>query len=453
MRMTSSSSGSASDRFSIVKRGYSPQEVGEAIGRLERDVRAAEHDRASAAEQLESLTAELRDAQSALSAARIDLASARTDVDTLRTELDHAATQPLAMSSLSARMQRLVKIAEEESAELRASADRYSADTRQRADMESAQARRAADTEITQRRADAVAELTALRTETEAEVARARAEIDANRDELEQTRAAIYDQAKRLMSEAHSTAESTLAEARERADHLSAQAAADRAKQDEDYELAIDARRRQAHRAIAEAEQTSSADAAHRIDQANTHARTIVESANAHVEDLLRRAASESHQRVAEADEAVRKLISLRSQLQQQILDLAGRMADLTDTMTTVRKTLEPLAVESQRPSPDSFPAAIESGSSAVLSSTVPQWHPPTSPATVSWEKVSAQLGAAAPETVPATADPADEVTTDGDDVDSDDGTETVDAARDADAADDADRTDGATVDAAPAQA
>lgn len=378
-----------------MRRGYAPHEVSTYIGRLERDLQALEQDRTSSATRVAELSGSLDEVKAELSATRSELVAARSDVDNLRDELDRASSQPVSMSGLSARMQRLFEIAEEESADIRSSAERYSSDARTNADIEVAEKRRVAEAETAKLRADTEAEVVAIRNESDAEVARAQTEIEASRTELEQTRAAIYEQAKRLMAEAHASAEKTLVEARERSEHLTATAATDRAKQEEDYELAIEARRRQAHRSIAEAEQTSRADAAHRIDQANAHARNIVESANAHVEDMLRRTASESHQRVAEADEAVRKLVSLRSELQQQILDLSGRLTDLSDTMTTVRKTLEPLALENQRPSPDSFPAdpaAIESRTPNMFSAPPPQWHPPTPPVSMSWENVAAQL-------------------------------------------------------------
>ncbi|MEO7124735.1 MAG: hypothetical protein ABI382_09015 [Nakamurella sp.] len=393
--MTSSSSDAAAERFNTVKRGYAPAEVSAYIDRLQRSLQSAEQERAASTNRITEISGTLDSVKSDLSATRSELNNSRADVDTLREDLDRATSQPLTMSRLSARMQRLFEIAEEESADIRTSADRYSSETRNNAEIEAAQQRRVAESEAAKLQADTAAELAALRSESESEISSAQAEIEANRVELEQTRAAIYEQAKRLMAEAHTSAEKTIAEARERSEHMSATATSDRAKQEEDYELAIEARRRQAHRAIGEAEQTSRADAAHRIDQANTHARNIIESANAHVEDMLRRTASESHQRVAEADEAVRKLVSLRSELQQQILDLSGRLGDLSDTMTTVRKTLEPLALENQRPSLDAFPvdpASIKSKTPNVLSATAPQWHPPAPPVSLSWEKVSAQL-------------------------------------------------------------
>lgn len=394
MPMTSSSSGHATEQFTFVRRGYSPEEVTAHLARLEQESQSARQASSATAKELAALRAELEAARHETETARGEAANARSDAEASRSELDRQASQPLTMSSLSARMQRLLQIAEEESAEVRAAADRYRSETQAKTDAEAAALREAAVAEISKLRADTEADVAAMRADLAAEVERTQTEISEDRAELDQTRTAVYEQAKRLMTEAHADAERTLLEARERAEHMAATAAADRAKQEEDYELAIEARRRQAHRAIIEAEQTSRADAAHRIDQANTHARNIVESANAHAEDLLRRAASESHQRVAEADEAVRKLVSLRSELQQQILDLNGYLSDLTDTMATVRKTLEPLPLENQRPSADSFPAdpGIKTTSTKAFESSPPQWHPPAPPVSLAWEKVSGQL-------------------------------------------------------------
>lgn len=394
MRMTSSSSGPAAERFSLVRRGYAPEEVGSFIKGLESDLQTARQGQSSAANEAASLRAELDNVRGNLDTARATATNARSDAEALHAELDRQMNQPVSMSSLSSRMQRMLQIAEEESTEIRTSAERYRDDVRGKADEETTALRQNTAAETTRLRTDTESELSSMRSELAAEIDKARSEIADDRSELDQTRAAVYEQAKRLMTEAHTDAEKTLAEARERAEHMAATAAADRAKQEADYELAIEARRRQAHRAIIEAEQTSRADAAHRVDQANTHARNIVESANAHAEDLLRRAASESHQRVAEADEAVRKLVALRSELQQQILDLSGRLMDLTDTMTTVRKTLEPLPLENQRPNPEAFPEdpSVKTGATKAFESSPPQWHPPAPPVSLAWEKVSAQL-------------------------------------------------------------
>lgn len=394
MRMASNVTVSATEQFSTVRRGFDPSEVARYVERVNKELLAAKISATTAADQLSALQNASAQAQAEATQARAELESLQAEAAQLRAELDKQSAQPLTMSALSARMQRLLQIAEEEAAEIRSAADRYSQDTRSKTDADTDSQRKAASEQVSKLRADAEREMTSLRDDLAAEIDAARAEIAADRSELDQTRTAVYEQAKRLMTEAHSDAEKTLAEARERAEHLSAAAAADRAKQEEDYELAIESRRRQAHRAIVEAEQTSRADAQHRIDQANTHARNIVESANAHAEDLLRRAASESHQRVAEADEAVRKLINLRSELQQQILDLSGRLADLSNAMVAVRKTLEPLPLEAQRPRAEAFPAEpeIKTQGTAAYTSAPPQWHPPAPPVSLAWEKVSAQL-------------------------------------------------------------
>ena len=62
--------------------------------------------------------------------------------------------------------------------------------------------------------------------------------------------------------------------------------------------------------------------------------------------------------------------------------------------MATVRKTLEPLPLENQRPSADAFPAdpGIKTSSTKAFESAPPQWHPPAPPVSLAWEKVSGQL-------------------------------------------------------------
>lgn len=366
--------------FSVVRRGYAPPEVDARIASLERDLRAALGDQTVADRAVADL--------------RTQLSAAQSQVSDLQQELDRQTSQPLTMSALSTRMQRLLEIAEEEAAEVRSSSDRYATEVRSKAHTDSTRMREETESTLAHLRSEAEADLAHGRAELEAEVARTRAELEDDRAEIDRTRTAVYEQAKRLMAEAHTDAERTLAEARAQAEHLSATAAADRAKQDEDYELAIEARRRQSHRAILEAEESSRADAQHRVEQATTHARSIVDSANAHAEDVLRRATAESHQRVADADEAVRKLVEVRADLQQQILDLGGHLADLTDTMSAVRKTLEPLPIESSRPRVDAFPAdpAVAAAGRRSPLAALPEWNPPAPPVSRAWERVAAQL-------------------------------------------------------------
>lgn len=379
--MTSSAATPSPEQFTLVRRGYAPNEVDTRLAELQRDLRAALGEQRAVAQTIADLTAEL------------DEARARTA--SLTEDLDRQASQPLTMSALSSRMQRLLEIAEEESAEVRAAADRYSSEIRDQAATEAIRLRQDAETETQRQRRETEAYVTQMRADLEAEVARTRAELQDDRAEVDRTRTAVYEQAKRLMTEAHTDAERTLAEARAQAEHLSATAAADRAKQEEDYELAIETRRRQSHRAIIEAEESCRADAQHRVEQATAHARAIVDSATAHAEDLLSRAATESHERVTEADEAVRRLVEVRADLQQQILDLGGSLTDLNDMMSTVRKTLEPLSIESGRPRADAFPAdptQRAAGSPRPLAAVLPQWNPPTAPVSRAWERVSAQL-------------------------------------------------------------
>ena len=102
--------------FDMVRRGYSPEQVTAHLERLEYDLRIATANRDATNVRLSELTSQL--------------SAAQAEVDTLRTELDRAALEPVSMSGLSERMQRMIRLAEEEAGEIRARAE---ADRRNRA--------------------------------------------------------------------------------------------------------------------------------------------------------------------------------------------------------------------------------------------------------------------------------------------------------------------------------
>lgn len=174
MRMTSSSSGPAAERFSLVRRGYSPEEVGSFVQKLERELEGARQERASATKEVAGLRAEVDELHRSLDNARAAASSAHTDAEALRAELDRQASQPVTMSSLSARMQRLLQIAEEESAEIRSAANRYRDETRAKADADTSALRQLTESETTKLRNDTEAELTKMRADLVSEIDRAR---------------------------------------------------------------------------------------------------------------------------------------------------------------------------------------------------------------------------------------------------------------------------------------
>src|SRR5262245_28450240 len=100
--------------FEVVRRGYAPDQVTAHLEKLEYDLRIATANRDATTQRLAELAAQL--------------ASAQNEADGLRAQLDRMALEPVSMSSLSDRMQRMIRIAEEESAETRAKADSYAAE-------------------------------------------------------------------------------------------------------------------------------------------------------------------------------------------------------------------------------------------------------------------------------------------------------------------------------------
>jgi cell division septum initiation protein DivIVA len=378
--------------FEIVRRGYSPDQVTAHIEKLEYDLRIATANREATSQRLAELAAQLSTTQA--------------EADALRAQLDRQALEPMSMSGLSDRMQRMIRIAEEEAAETRSTAAAYAAELRERADHETADLRAKAEDEAAAMRSALQAQLT--------ELAEARAAFDAERDrtraqlaeqitdliaeataEAEATRAQAREESAQLTAAAAAEAERVVREAQELAQRLDAEAAARRAEQEEDFSLAINARRSEAHRAITEAEQLSRADAAARIDRATEHAQRLVASATEHAEAVVSRAAAESQQRVADADAAVRSLTELRAELHAQLARLAEHLDQVRAMVDGAAPVLAPPDSEAGRPTPDQFPndPAGRPTVPAGFDAEPPVWQPPPPPADPADERAARSNG------------------------------------------------------------
>lgn len=388
--------------FEIVRRGYSPDQVTAHIEKLEYDLRIATANREATSERLAELTGQL--------------SAAQAEADALRAQLDRQALEPMSMGGLSDRMQRMIRIAEEESADTRTAAEEYSTDLRERTEAETAELRRTAETEVAQLRANAEKAAAELRAKSEAEAAEvhatlqtrlseqadARAAFDAERDRTrtqlseqvsallveatahaEATRAQAREDSERMVAEAEAKADLLVTQARAEAERLEAEAAARRAELEEDFTLAINARRLEAHRAVTEAEQTSREDAATRVAQAKEHSERLVASATEHADQLVARAAAESRQRVKEADEAVAALMSLRAELHHQIARLGEHLSQVHGMVDSAGPILAPPPAEQGRPGPDDFPVdpSQRPTSAPGFDTAPPQWQPPEPPA------------------------------------------------------------------------
>ena len=169
------------------------------------------------------------------------------------------------------------------------------------------------------------------------------------------------------LTAARTESETTLSSARAEAEALTNASAAERARLDaegnerrnaidEDFEIAISARRADAHQRLTEREELSVADAKQRIADATAEAEHRVQEATDHSAELIRRAAAESHQRVAEADQAVQELTSLRSHVLDQLASLRDHLGQVDKLAASAPALLDPPDTEARRPVTADFP-------------------------------------------------------------------------------------------------
>jgi hypothetical protein len=169
------------------------------------------------------------------------------------------------------------------------------------------------------------------------------------------------------LTSARAEAEHTLTSARDEAEALTAAAAAERLRLDtegnerrnavdEDFEIAISARRADAHQRLTEREEISVADAKQRVADATAEAEHRVQEATEHAAELVRRAAAESHQRVTDADEAVQELTSLRGHVLDQLASLRDHLGQVDKLAASAPSLLDPPDTEKGRPVSADFP-------------------------------------------------------------------------------------------------
>jgi cell division septum initiation protein DivIVA len=373
--------------FDLVRRGFAPDQVTAHLERLEYDLRIATANGDATNQRLSEVSSQLQAAQA--------------DAEDLRAQLDNLAREPVSMTGLSNRMQRMIRLAEEEAAEIRARANTDAEKVRNNAaamaaataserevfDTERERTRRQladqvrdllseATTEAENTRQSAAQESHAMVAAATAEAERlvggaaaeSRATLNAAREEATSTLAAARAEATATLTSARAEAEHTLTSAREEAEALTNAANAERIRLDtesndrrnaidEDFEIAISARRAEAHQRLTEREEISVADAKQRVADATAEAERRVQEATEHSAELIRRAAAESHQRVAESDQAVQQLTALRSQVLDQLASLRDHLGQVDKLAASAPALLDPPETESGRPVTDDFPA------------------------------------------------------------------------------------------------
>ncbi len=384
--------------FDLVRRGYSPEQVTAHLERLEYDLRITTANRDATNQRLTELGAQLSTAQG--------------EADALRAQLDRTALEPVSMTGLSDRMQRMIRLAEEEAGEIRARAQADSA--KQRTELEAALAaaadnRNAFDSERERTRkqlaeqvsaliAEATAEAEQTRQQSQAEATRLLTEATgqaertarearefAERTTGEANRAAQAElgqarqEAARARQEAAAAAEAMTTQARQAADSTTAEAAAERERRDtasterrrqveEDFDIAITGRRAEAMKTITDRENAAAAEADRLVSDATTRSQEMVATAQAesdllakhsrdYADALVERAAAESHQRVSDADHALSALHELRDRLNEQLRSLIGHLDHLRELAGSAPDLLSTSAREVGRPRAEQFPA------------------------------------------------------------------------------------------------
>ena len=172
--------------FDVVRRGYDRGQVEEHLDRVEADLRILTADRDAAVAQASELARALD--------------RTRSHVEELRAQIDRLAAPPDSMEGLSERLQRMLRLAQDEAREMRSSAEQAARRTREEADERA-------------RRTVEEADDHARRTVTEADE-HARRTVD----EADEQARGMLDEARRQAHEMHEAAEADAAQVRTRYD-------------------------------------------------------------------------------------------------------------------------------------------------------------------------------------------------------------------------------------------
>ncbi len=350
--------------FEFVRRGYSPEQVHEHLDRLEYDLRIITADRDSASHRLTELTAQASAAQS--------------EADELRSQLDREALSPTSMAGLSDRMQRMIRLAEEEASEIRARAQAEAADRQANMDRLSAdlgEQRRSFEAEREKARGQLAQQVRDLIAEANNEGERIRTEaatkaaaiIGSAQDEVNR----LHAEGQHRIGYATDTAETIAAEGVAERNRLDSEAAARRKGIEDDFTIAITARRNQAHQYVADQEHeshqqavelvtTATAEAGKRIADATAEADRLVTAATDEAQRRVAFAAAEAHRRVTAANAAVTSLVALRDDVLGQLTGLAPYLDQIHAATSAAQELVAGLPAEPSRPTGDDFDPDVD---------------------------------------------------------------------------------------------
>lgn len=274
--------------FDVVRRGYDCTQVDYQLEQLRADLALAVADRDAGAAQAAELTRALE--------------AARSEIDDLRAQITRLAAPPTTVEGMSERVVRMLRSAQNEAAEITAKATTAAA---------------------------------ATRTAVEREASELRARYDQMIAEAVQRRSTMEAEHERAVADARRQGEEIVAQAQQRAQQLDAESAARRQQVEEDFDITISARRRDAARELAQEETSSKAEAKRRVDEATDVARRLVTEAD-----------QTAVARVRAATRQVEALRTLRRQVTGQLESVSSKLAEALQHLSPAPEEEDVLAGE-----------------------------------------------------------------------------------------------------------
>lgn len=293
--------------FDVVRRGYDRGQVEEHLDRVEADLRILTADRDAAVAQATELARALD--------------HHRAHVEDLRAQVDRLSAPPDTMEGLSERLQRMLRLAQDETRSMREEATDASRRVREDADEYARRTMNAADEHARKTAAEAEqrarrtvegAEEQARRTVEEAEQqahgsleearrhareihARAEAEAEQARHRYDEgladndrRRQAMENEHRDVMDTARAESTRLRQEAEQERDRLDTEGRASREQVENDFAVAMAARRREAMRQLEADEKASKERADKYVHEASEEARRRLREADAEVADMKR---------------------------------------------------------------------------------------------------------------------------------------------------------------------
>lgn len=298
--------------FDVTKRGYSRAQVDEHLEQLDGQLKLLAADRNAAAGQAAELTAQLE--------------GARTTIEDMRGQIERLSMPPTTMEGLSERLQRMLRLAQEEREEVNTKAQ---------------------------------AEAGQIRAEAQADAERLRHQYDKQLAELDERRAAMEAEHRGVLEKARAEAAEITATAEAERTKLDAEAEQRRTTVEEDFEIAMASRRTESMRALAAQEATSKSEAERRVreatEEANRRRHDAITESTARLQEsrdeahrLVREATEEANRRINHAAQRVNALRQLRTKVAEQLASARALVADAQESLELATPAFDHLPAEKE---------------------------------------------------------------------------------------------------------